>query len=199
MRFSGASRNVLAVPVLLLALGLGGCSEARRAVGWDKAPPDEFKILTRAPLAMPPDYGLRPPTPGAPRPQEGSTTDQARTAITGGRPGARAGAGAAAGAGAVAGRASAGEAALLEKSGADRADPAIRQTVDREARAVADADRSFTDRLIFWREPEPPGTVIDAEREQQRLRENQALGRAANAGDTPIVRRRQRGLLEGLF
>ncbi|MFM8991813.1 MAG: DUF3035 domain-containing protein, partial [Alphaproteobacteria bacterium] len=71
------------MPVLLLALGLGGCTETRRAVGWEKAPPDEFKILTRAPLAMPPDYGLRPPTPGAPRPQEGSTTDQARTAITG--------------------------------------------------------------------------------------------------------------------
>jgi hypothetical protein len=195
MRISGASRTVLAIPILLLALGLGGCSEARRAVGWDKAPPDEFKILTRAPLAMPPDYGLRPPTPGAPRPQEGSTTDQARTAITGGRPGARPGAAPAAGAG----RPSAAEVALLEKAGADRADPAIRATVDREARAVADADRSFTDKLIFWREPEPPGTVIDAEREQQRLRENQALGRPANSGDTPIVRRRQRGLLEGLF
>ena len=192
MRISGASRTVLAMPILLLALGLGGCSEARRAVGWDKAPPDEFKILTRAPLAMPPDYGLRPPTPGAPRPQEGSTTDQARTAITGGRPGARPGA-------APAGRPSAAEVALLDKAGADRADPAIRATVDREARAVADADRSFTDKLIFWREPEPPGTVIDAEREQQRLRENQALGRPANSGDTPIVRRRQRGLLEGLF
>jgi hypothetical protein len=195
MRISGASRTVLAMPILLLALGLGGCSEARRAVGWDKAPPDEFKILTRAPLAMPPDYGLRPPTPGAPRPQEGSTTDQARTAITGGRPGARPGAAPAAGAG----RPSAAEVALLEKAGADRADPAIRATVDREARAVADADRSFTDKLIFWREPEPPGTVIDAEREQQRLRENQALGRPANSGDTPIVRRRQRGLLEGIF
>jgi hypothetical protein len=196
MRISGASRTVLAMPILLLALGLGGCSEARRAVGWDKAPPDEFKILTRAPLAMPPDYGLRPPTPGAPRPQEGSTTDQARTAITGGRPGTRPGAAPAA---AGAGRPSAAEAALLEKAGADRADPAIRATVDREARAVADADRSFTDKLIFWREPEPAGTVIDAEREQQRLRENQALGRPANSGDTPIVRRRQRGLLEGLF
>ena len=195
MRISGASRTVLAMPILLLALGLGGCSEARRAVGWDKAPPDEFKILTRAPLAMPPDYGLRPPTPGAPRPQEGSTTDQARTAITGGRPGARPGAAPAVGAG----RPSAAEVALLEKAGADRADPAIRATVDREARAVADADRSFTDKLIFWREPEPAGTVIDAEREQQRLRENQALGRPANSGDTPIVRRRQRGLLEGLF
>lgn len=195
MRISGASRTVLAIPVLLLALGLGGCSEARRAVGWDKAPPDEFKVLTRAPLAMPPDYGLRPPTPGAPRPQEGSTTDQARTAITGGRPGTRPGSAPAP----AAGRPSAAEVALLEKAGADRADPNIRATVDREARAVAEADRSFTDRLIFWREPEPPGTVIDAEREQQRLRENQALGRPANSGDTPIVRRRQRGLLEGLF
>ncbi|MFM8678697.1 MAG: DUF3035 domain-containing protein [Alphaproteobacteria bacterium] len=188
------------MPVLLLALGLGGCTETRRAVGWEKAPPDEFRILTRAPLSMPPDYGLRPPTPGAPRPQEGLTSDQARTAITGGRPGARPGAaGAAVAAGAGANRASAGEAALLEKAGADRADPTIRTTVDREAKAVAEADRSFTDKLIFWREPEPAGTVIDAEREQQRLRENQALGRPANAGDTPIVRRRQRGLLEGLF
>lgn len=196
MRNSGAFRPVLAVPILLLALGLGGCAETRRAVGWDKAPPDEFRIMTRAPLSMPPDYGLRPPTPGAPRPQEGLTADQARTAITGGRTAARPGAAAGV---AGAGRPSAGEAALLERAGADRADPAIRATVDREARAVADADRSFTDKLIFWREPEPAGTVIDAEREQQRLRENQALGRPANSGDTPIVRRRQRGLLEGLF
>lgn len=197
MRIPGAFRPVFAVPVLALALGLGGCAETRRAVGWEKVPPDEFKIMTRAPLSMPPDYGLRPPTPGAPRPQEGSTTEQARSAVTGGRPGARPGAATAAVA--AAGKPSAGEAALLEKAGADRADPSIRSTVDREARALADADRSFTDKLIFWREPEPSGTVVDAEREQQRLRENQALGRPANAGDTPIVRRRQRGLLEGLF
>jgi hypothetical protein len=41
--------------------------------------------------------------------------------------------------------------------------------------------------------------VVDAERETRRLRENQALGRPASEGDTPIVRRRQRGLLEGIF
>ena len=45
----------------------------------------------------------------------------------------------------------------------------------------------------------PVGTIIDAEREQQRIRENQALGRPATSGDTPIIRRRQRGILEGLF
>ena len=67
MRISGASRTVLVLPVLFLALGVGGCTEARRAVGWEKSPPDEFRIMTRAPLSMPPDYGLRPPTPGAPQ------------------------------------------------------------------------------------------------------------------------------------
>lgn len=182
------------------AVALGGCAETRKAIGWDKSPPDEFKVMSRAPLSMPPDFGLRPPTPGAPRPQEGTTTDQARSAVTG-RPQQRTTGGGPAASVPVQrqGAQSAGEAALLSKAGGDRVDPSIRTTVDREAKAVADADRSFTDRLIFWRDPDPPGTVIDPEREQQRIRENQALGRAATAGDTPIIRRRQRGILEGLF
>ena len=177
-----------------LALVLGGCEETRKSIGWDKDPPDEFRVVTRAPLSVPPEFGLRPPAPGAPRPQEGTTTDQVRSAITGSRPGARP-----AQTGRTVARQSDGEAALLARIGGDRADPLIRGVVDREAASLAEADRSFADRLIFWREPEPPGTVIDAERESRRLRENQALGRATTEGDTPIVRRRQRGLFEGLF
>lgn len=179
------------IPIALLALALGGCEETRRSIGWDKNPPDEFRIVTRAPLSVPPEFALRPPAPGAPRPQEGTTIDQARGAVTGGRTPARP-------AQPASGQ-SAGEAALLSRAGADRVDPGIRNTVDREAAALSDADRNFTDRLIFWRQPDPPGTVVDAEREARRLRENQALGRATSEGDTPIVRRRQRGLLEGIF
>jgi hypothetical protein len=187
-------RPLVPLAALALALALGGCEETRKSIGWDKDPPDEFRVVTRAPLSVPPDFGLRPPAPGAPRPQEGTTTDQVRSAVTGARPGALP----AQSARAVT-RQSDGEAALLARAGGDRADPAIRGIVDREAVSLAEADRSFTDRLIFWREPEPPGTVVDAERENRRLRENQALGRPATAGDTPIVRRRQRGLLEGIF
>lgn len=181
-------------------LALGGCGDVRKAAGWDKNPPDEFRVVSRAPLSLPPDFGLRPPAPGAPRPQEGTTTDQARSVVTGGRtPQRTTGTGPAASVPVQRQTQTAGEAALLSRVGADRIDPTIRTTVDREANAVADADRSFTDRLIFWRQPDPPGTVVDAEREQQRIRENQALGRAPTAGDTPIIRRRQRGLLEGIF
>src|SRR5690554_5294054 len=49
----------------------------------------EFTVVKRAPLSLPPEYALRPPEPGAPRPQEPSPTAQARQQVlgTGGGPG----------------------------------------------------------------------------------------------------------------
>jgi hypothetical protein len=187
-----SSRTALQGAAAALALlALGACADARRAVGWDKAPPDEFRVTTRAPLSLPPDYGLRPPQPGAPRPQEGTAIDQARNAVSGGRSVPR-------GQAAIQAE-SAGQTALLTRTGADRADPSIRETVDREALVTAAAERSFTDKLVFWREPDPPGTVVDPGAESQRLRENQALGRPSTEGQTPVIRRRERGMLEGIF
>jgi hypothetical protein len=174
---------------LLAGLALSGCGDARKALGYDKAPPDEFRVMTRAPLSLPPDYALRPPTPGAARPQDQSSPEQARQALLGAaapRPAAPAGA-------------SPGEAALLAKVGTPRTDPRIRELVDRESTAIADADRTFFDRLVFWQKPPEPGTVVDPQREAQRLRENQALGRTVTDGDTPTIRRRKKGALEGIF
>jgi hypothetical protein len=48
-----------------------------------KRAPDHGKLVRRAPLIIPPDYDLRPPDPGAPRPNIGTTSDQARVAMTG--------------------------------------------------------------------------------------------------------------------
>ena len=69
-RHNRSSRR-LAAPLVFLALGalvLSGCSGARQTFGLDRKPPDEFSVVTRAPLAVPPEYQLRPPQPGAPRP-----------------------------------------------------------------------------------------------------------------------------------
>lgn len=174
---------------LMIAFGLGGCSDARKALGYDKAPPDEFRIVSRAPLSLPPDYALRPPQPGASRPQEQSSQQAARQALLGNtaaRPVAPEGA-------------SPGEAALLARVGAPRTDPRIRELVDRESSALAEADRTFFDRLVFWRKEDEPGMVVDPQREAQRLRENQALGRSVTDGETPTIRRRKKGALEGIF
>lgn len=44
-----------------LILVLGGCSGIGNALGFSKRPPDEFEVLAKAPLVVPPDYNLRPP------------------------------------------------------------------------------------------------------------------------------------------
>lgn len=189
----GRSAAAVAVGVaVLLALPLlGGCSQTRQALGLTKQAPDEFQVVARAPLSLPPDYNLLPPAPGAPRPQEGTASDQAKTAVFGYQP---AGALADAPAGS-----SQGEAALLQSAGATGVDPNIRLLVDRETSSLIEQDKKFIDNLIFWREPTPPGEVIDPVAEQQRLQENAALGKPATEGETPIIERRERGILEGIF
>ena len=46
--------------------------------------PDEFAVQRQAPLVVPPDFHLVPPEPGAPRPAEGTASEQALDALFGG-------------------------------------------------------------------------------------------------------------------
>jgi hypothetical protein len=65
-------RGVAAVSAVCLVgtLALSGCTNFKRAIGLEPTMPDEFEVEARAPLTIPPDFDLRPPKPGAPRPQE---------------------------------------------------------------------------------------------------------------------------------
>jgi hypothetical protein len=69
---------------MLALLPVGGCAQGsvQDALGMSKRAPDEFAVVKRAPLIVPPDFELRPPDPGAPRPNIGRTSDQARVALT---------------------------------------------------------------------------------------------------------------------
>lgn len=79
---------LLAALVCLPAMGLlVGCSDFRQIVGLDQTVPDEFAVETRAPLTIPPDFDLRPPKPGAARPQEATSAEKAREAIDSAGPG----------------------------------------------------------------------------------------------------------------
>lgn len=174
------------------ALVLGGCgSDVSRTFGLTRDPPDEFQVTTRAPLTVPPDFNLRPPQPGQPRPQEGPVREQA-AAVLAGRPGL------AVGSALPNATVSPGESAFLAAAG-PRPPPNLRARIDEETTLLETTSRSFTERLLFWRKPPEPGVVVDPAREQQRLRENAALGRSQTVGDTPIIQRRQRGIFEGLF
>jgi hypothetical protein len=182
-----------AVLALLAAtLLLAGCgNETKRELGLIADPPDEFRVVARAPLTVPPNYNLRPPQPGARRPNEASPRDQAQAAIlTSGqsRPALAAAPGM-----------SLGETALLQAAGADKADPSVRLLVDRETAQIAEDERSFLDFLIFWRDEDPAGEIVDPIKEAQRLRLNTALGKPVTEGETPKIERRRKAPLEDLF
>jgi hypothetical protein len=71
---------------LILAVGaaamLAGCGSGGGI--FNRARPDEFAVQRQAPLVVPPDFSLTPPAPGAPRPSEGSASEQALDALFGG-------------------------------------------------------------------------------------------------------------------
>jgi hypothetical protein len=179
--FRTPKAGTAALAALLATALLSGCSDARRALGYEKAPPDEFAVVARAPLSQPPDFSLRPPMPGAPRPQEGTTTDQAKAALTPGKTGL------------PANGYSKGEQSVLLKASADKAPADIRRKVNEETNAMVEADASFVDKLLFWKEKQI-GEPVDSAAEAKRLKENAALGKPPTAGETVTIERKEEAL-----
>ena len=68
-------------------VAVAGCTDFKRSIGLEATMPDEFAVESRAPLTIPPDFDLRPPTPGAPRPQEKSADQQAKDVMAEAGPG----------------------------------------------------------------------------------------------------------------
>ena len=193
MSFARSLRVVAALP-LILPLGACNSDWLRSVAGIDKHPPDEFQVVSRAPLDLPPDYSLRPPRLGAQRPQDTTPIQKARQTVF------RAGASDQVLPDAAQTNRTPGENELLKEAGAADAPPDIRQLVDVETSRLAFGDRSFLDSLLFWREKPPPGQVVDPQQEAQRLKENAAQGKPPSDGDTPTVERKKSGgLLESLF
>ena len=193
----------------VLLLTLMSCAVLKEQVGLTKKAPDEFTVITKAPLVKPPNFSLRPPRPGAKRPQELQPSEQARKALLEAGSDGRATAEYARNSGRNTlagvigtkrlGKAGKAEKALLQKAGATGVNSSIRQIVNRETSVLAEKGSSFADRLIFWQEKQPSGTTVDARKEVQRLREVAAAGKTPDTGKTPVIKRRKRGFLEGIF
>src|SRR5690606_14311600 len=169
------------------ALVLGGCGSLRNSIGLTKVTPDEFLTVSTAPLTVPPEYALRPPTPGQPRPQELAPESAARQILLGQRDAVSR---------------SPGEQALVAQAGAAQADPLARYVIDDEFGDLAHKEEGFARRLMFWRREDPASQAatvtsgdltIDPAREQERLN-------ALTGGQAIVIQRRdERGFkLPGL-
>src|SRR5262245_300188 len=88
-RVRGAGRGLVFLSAVCLAGAspIAGCTDLKKSIGLEPTLPDEFAVESRAPLTIPPDFDLRPPQPGAARPQEATSAERARRVIDAAGPG----------------------------------------------------------------------------------------------------------------
>lgn len=168
--------------IVAAALPLAGCDSFNRALGKTRVIPDEFQVVSNAPLAIPPDYALRPPRVGDGRDQELTPTEQARESVF------RAGDEQQAALPTPAAGRSPGETDLLRETGAADAPADIRQVVDTDPKEGVPFERSLVDKLIFWQGPTtlPSADVINPADEASHLRLAQTVAKpGSSAPATP--------------
>jgi hypothetical protein len=179
-----------------LALSLIGCNSIRQAAGVTKEPPDEFAVVTKSPLVVPPDFNLKPPKPGAVPTNQSSPTEAAQAALFGDD--------AAAAAAALPGNYSQGERALLASSGGANADHSIRKQIASDAKAMEATDDSFTDQLLFSSPNPDKGSPLNADAEAQKI-QNAKAGGQPSAGtpqkpdDSATIKKDSGGWFDGIF
>lgn len=168
-----------ALSLAALSLTLAGCEKTKEQFDFSKKAPDEFAVTKRAPLEMPPDYTLRPPRPGAQRPQELRTDEQAKQAVFGEetlQPKKR-----------EQQVLTEGEAILLQKTGAYDTNPDIRRVVDEETAVLAEEETPTIDRImkVTGKKIEAPASTVDPVAETERIKQNKEEGKPINEGETP--------------
>lgn len=143
---------------------LAACSTAKQELGLTRQSPDEFSVIERAPLSLPPDYTLRPPRSGGPAAATAlSAESQARRVVLGSE------------AEAITAPSSATE-MLLQKAGATQPQPGIRATLDKETSVLSTQNRTVSEKLLFWDKDNasnvPPAEKLDPQTEAQRLNQS---------------------------
>ncbi|MDP2205225.1 MAG: DUF3035 domain-containing protein [Alphaproteobacteria bacterium] len=178
-----ASRFLLLTALLSAPLLLAGCEGIKKQVGVGRHSPDEFAVVKRAPLTLPPEYSLRPPSADY-IPPASEATQQARSVLMGDASAAAAASGGSA------------EQAFLARTGAQQADPDIRAAINRDNGYIALQNRTVTDRLIFWSENEDkpdraPTSVVDATAEAERIQKNRDEGKPVTEGTVPVIEKKK--------
>jgi hypothetical protein len=167
-------------------IGLTGCSGLRQDLGLGRNPPDEFAVIDRQRLSMPPDYTIRPPRTYADRSEAYSPEKNAQNALFGNV--------------SLGADASESERALLVLSGASTAQPNIRDIVNQESSQKVSASPHLVQQLLHFAEDDEAirmenATTVDPEMELERIMAAKENDEPINEGNTPVVYKSQKGVL----
>jgi hypothetical protein len=166
----------------LVVLTLASCTSVKKELGVGRNSPDEFAVVKRAPLTVPPDFTLRAP----------DKNDDTISTIPSTTKEALLGTSAPVAAGAA-------ENAFMDKLGVAKADAEIRSKIDADNGYLAIENKTVSDKLIFWDDTsiatdKTPASVIDAKAEAERIKANQAAGKPINEGTVPTIEKKKNTL-----
>lgn len=192
-----------AMVMLAACEGGGGGTSVRNVLGLNRAAPDEFKVVSRPPLSVPPEFTLRPPQPGAAPRGVTPAESLAESVVTGRAP--------------VRNRqleqssvatavdpvltnslGTTGDALFLDKAGAHLADETIRDQLyqeDDDPQSTPDSQFAIQD----WLGVSADEDEIDPKAEAERIRENLDAGKAVNEGEVKTMEKKPESTLDLLF
>lgn len=189
-----AAGNIIIPAVLLLSVLLSACgdSSVKETLGLDRRAPDEFKVISRPPLSVPPQFELRPPTveAGFNQPQAsekaeslllGKSSDSSAAAAT--KPSAETPA----------------ENKFLRNIGADNADPDVKRKLSEQRinEQIKKENSGWWDKITGLPGGNEP--QVKAADEAARIKNNQQEGKPVTEGETPETGGGAQSVLERLI
>jgi hypothetical protein len=205
---------------MLLLTACGG-NTVKETLGIGHKPPDEFRVVSRPPLSVPPQFNLRPPATGT-QSQNVITADKKAQSIITGSSSGKDKTGDVSGDDnvfdlkegiadtavtpvdsvslppATAKNAAAGESQFLKNIGVDKADPKVRDALVQQKLAAQEKREEAS----WWNvlsTPEKKETLVDAKAEAKRIQDNKAENKPVTEGETPEVKDKDHGILGNIF
>lgn len=178
----------------LLLSGCSGTSNTREMLGLSRNVPDEMRVVSNPPLTVPPEFRLAKPQPGALPRGRTSADSRAEQLVLGSS------------AAAQAAPISSGSSLLLQKAGANAADPSIRTQLNEESRQLRvvreEASGGFLGTFGLGDTADEP--IVRAAEEKDRLQQAVRNGEpvAGSADTTTEIEKKDgesRHLLDSLF
>lgn len=169
---------------MTITLSCVACSSgnARKVLGINKDVPDEFRVISQAPLTVPPDFHLRPPKPGAKRPQYTALDAQAEQTLFSVESSSLP-------------PRTIGEQALLNKT-QGKSNPDIRKIIaeDNRLEEVEIKEKGFLEKIVdYTRGENDKDPVVNASKEKERIQQKTQEGETITGEDTPEVEKKKKG------
>ena len=142
------------------------CSDFKRTIGSEKSSPDEFEVVVRPPLSLPPQFSARP---------AGKDTDTAAVAASNALGKSKL----------ILNQSEVKAESLDDLFAFDQIEDDIRVKVNEETAGIR-FERRLPFQIIFGNLPNV-GPVVDKMAEDARIRRNQLQERAINQGATPAI------------